>query len=388
VAGAAIGIAGTIRTDLLVFAAAAPLILLKQGSFRQAIVGTAVSGVTALATLFAIYASVGATPFQAIRAGKLAVDLWGRELDFPIHIFSLLFFCGIPVSILIVAGGSALARQRTWLRMALLLGVPLLVNLLLVGRMWEVRQFLPQAPFLGAVALYGLAELASTIESHRPALIMAAAVLVLSLLVPIGPSQISDGPRRLTGRLVGLNDWFGWQAAVRANFATIDDVIESAGTGERMIVLANAWNEERYLHLELQKAGFLRQPTPLCDKIGAVWIKNGRTIIAINLQQSFLPDPFSYYPARLEYLAAPCWKAVEPRRAVLVTDIPRLLRELGQVPARSDARFGVSAMVSVPITFPGIEKMMDFYRNAFPTVGRERMEWASQQTQARVGWMR
>lgn len=389
IAGILIGIAGSIRTDLIVFSVAVPLLLLEQGSLRQAIIGTIVAGVAALLTIFAIFMIVGATPFQAIQAGRIAIELWGRQPIPMRDLQNFLFFLGLPLFVLLIAGIFNLVEKKHWLNLALLVGVPLLFNLLFFGRMWEIRQFLPQAPFLGGLALYGWQVMAPQLKARNPVVLGASVILVLlAWLVPISSPQNADGPRMFTGRLIGLADWRNWQRLVNDDFKLIDDLISQVSAGERLVILAEGWNEERYLHLELQKKGFVRQPMPLCDKVGLRWSKDGAAIIAINLPQAFLALPYAYDAERINWLAVPCWREAAPSRAVLIARWPELMRALGSTPKPYDSRLAALPFSAVDVTLDDVKKINRFLDQQPDRKTLEEVQRAVQQTASRVDWIR
>lgn len=388
-AGILIGIAGSVRTDLVLFSVAVPLMLLEQGSLRQALVGTIVAGIAALLTIFAIFGIVGATPLQAVQAGKIAIELWARQPTPMRDLAIFSFFLGLPLLALLIVGILDLAKQKRWLHFTLLFGIPALIDLLFLGRMWEVRQFLPQAPFLGALALYGWLEIAPQLKARSPILLgTSAALILLAWFIPIGSPRYSDGPRLLTGRLVGLTDWLRWQKLVHDDFRLIDNLIDRVSSGERLVVLADGWNEERYLHLELQKKGFARQPMPICDKVGLRWSKGGATVVAINLEQSFLNPAYAYHAERIKSLAVPCWQETSTNQAVLVSRWSALVSALGFSPKPYDPRLETIPFSAIDVTLDDVEKINRFLDQQPYRKTHEEMLVGIQQTESRVGWIR
>jgi hypothetical protein len=326
-AGALIGYAVAIRTDtVLVAATAMPLVALETRGLWRATLMTAVAGVVAIVVLVALFALAHATPIDALRAGVIAVKLWDRPSDFVRHALIVIYFLGAPALLLLFIGTVGFVQERHWLRLALAAGVPLFVNLVLMGKMWEVRQLLVLSPFLGALAAKGIGFLIASLRDHRPvAPLFVAGITIAWLFSPAAGIVASDGPRALSGRVAGLLLWNEWQQSVRSDFQHIDDAVALAPPNGVLAVLTDGWNDDRYLHLELVKQGFRRSPSPQpCSAIGEAMTANGRTVVELSIRQTFLPTFPALDGQRFEHYAMPCLAAIHPARTILLADSERL----------------------------------------------------------------
>jgi hypothetical protein len=376
--GALVGLAVTIRTDAaLVAAAAMPLIALDQHRLARAALLTTASGLAALAVLVVAFAGVHATPLDALRVGTLATGLWGRSAS-PAHLMMLvLYFLGPPALMLAAIGGAGFARQRRWMPLALALGAPLAVNLVLCGKVWEIRQLLPLAPFLGALVAKGVELTVADLRSGRragPAVIGATALVWL--LSPAAATTFADGPRTLMGRLADLRLWSAWQGSVRDDVRTIDNVVASAPPKLRLAVLTDGWDEDRYLHLELVREGFRRVPLPApCSAIGEAMSGHGRTVVELSLQQTFLPSAGALYADRLERYGAPCLAEIGGAREILLARAERLDDIFGKADRERGldpnlARLTSGGIVALPIGRSSIAELDRAYRGQAAAAGR------------------
>ncbi|MCW3848028.1 hypothetical protein OF829_12330 [Sphingomonas sp. LB-2] len=345
--GVLIGLAIAVRTDLILVAPAIFLIAWERQPLRQAILATAIAAGSAIATLWIIYAIVGASPLDALRIGAVAVDLWDRPGDFQRQFQSLLLFLGLPALVLYLFGLVAEASLRDWKRLALLLGIPLFMNLALAGKLWEVRQLLPLTPFLAAIAARGALKLIADWKEGRrvPPAIIAAAMLAI-LIAPPAIVYPADGPRAVIGRVTAIPLWWDWQARVRGNFALLDRLIAD-GTP---IIVTDYWDEDRYLHLRLVEQGYRAGPQiPACAAIGQSMSKDGRTILQLSPHQTFLPNAGALYTPRLAELALPCLRAAGAK-AILVTDSGRAARLLHPETAPRMTRPRDATFAAIPAT--------------------------------------
>ena len=262
IAGVLIGYSVAIRTDtVLVAATAMPLGALETRRFREAVLATAVAGLVALVVLFGLFAFAHATPIDALRVGAIAVKLWGRPWDFVRHLVLAFYFLGAPAILLLAVGAAGFIQERRWLRLALILGVPLVMNLVLIGKVWEARQLLVLTPFFGALATRGLElSLASFREGRRLAPLVIAAITLASLASPAKGIIGSDGPHEVSGRLAGLFLWNEWQQSVRDDFGRIDAAIALAPPNGSLAVLTDGWNDDRFLHEDSSAKGSAARP--------------------------------------------------------------------------------------------------------------------------------
>lgn len=311
--GVMMGLAITVRTDLVLVGPAVFLLAAERQPLARAAASTAAVAAAALVTLWLTYAAVGASPLNAVRAGALAVEMWARPLDPWAQARALLFFLGLPGLILCLFGIMGQFATGGRLRWAALVGMPVLMNLALFGRIWEARQLLPLTPFLAALAALGgqrlLAEWRAGIRIP-PAL--TAAGLAAILFAPPAIVYFSDGPRVVLGRVAAIRDWNGWQAQVRGNFALIDRTIAAARPGQTLAIVTDYWDEDRYLHLRLMEQGFHAGPEPdNCAKVGQAMTSNDRRIVQVSLHRTFVPNADSLAGQVLSELVAPCLRALQ-----------------------------------------------------------------------------
>jgi hypothetical protein len=337
VAGLSIGCAITVRFDLvLVAVSAVPLILWPRGG-RTLVMMTGVAGASAVVVVYAVLAASGATPFDVLRVGSYAVALWDRPLDIARHAREFFFFIGLPNAVLMVPGIRQLVRQRSWHRLALFCGVPLLFNLVLLGTLWQARQFLALAPFLGALAAHAAESTIASARTSRPGepLLFAALVLVV-LAGPVAGLKMSDGPHAFVGRLAGVTLWKDWQANVQRDFARIDAIIDGATAQGPLIVLTDGWDVDRYLHLQLVERGFRRAVLPApCPMLGEAFTLGDRTIVQLSLRTTFVPYWSSLQAVRLQQGAIPCVSSFDAPELLLLTEDRHLRTLFPQADARA-----------------------------------------------------
>jgi hypothetical protein len=273
------------------------------------------------------------------------------------HVVRFELFCGLPALVPLMFGLLRLVQERRWLRLALLTAAPLLLNLVLLGKMWEVRQFLVLTPFLGGlIALGGEALLADWRNGRRIALVAFVLLEVAVLAPPPLGISISDGPRTILGRIAGIRLWRNWQQVAQSDNARIGAVVDAAPAGRPLAVLTDGWNDDRYLHLRLLERGFVRAPLPpACAAVGEGWRRGDRTVITLSLLPTFVPYWPILLPRRLEQGALPCLAQTRPARTVLLAQQYRVASLLDRDlrPVRVDPALragGVSEIVAVPMT--------------------------------------
>ncbi len=376
-AGALIGYAVAIRTDTALLAATAmPLVALETRRLWPATLLLAVAGLVAISVLVALFALVHATPLEALHAGVIAVKLWDHPHDFFRHSLIVICFLGAPALLLLITGAAGFAQERCWLRLALTAGVPLFVNLVLMGKIWEVRQLLVLTPFLGALAAKGIQRSIASLQGHRPlAPLIVAGVTLAWLFSPAAGILASDGPRTLSGRVAGLLLWNEWQQSVRDDFHRIDDAIALAPPSGVLAVVTDGWNDDRYLHLELVKQGFRRSPSPpTCSAIGEAMTADGRTVVELSIRQTFLQTFPALESQRLERYVMPCLAAIHPARTILLANSVRLDkfygkadRERGLDPRLVPARLG--RIIAVPLDTKALGILDQAYRKEAQVFG-------------------
>jgi hypothetical protein len=381
-AGLIIGWAVAVRTDVVLVAlVATPLITFERQGLRRAAVSTAVAGLAAVAVLFAVFAMAHASPLDALRAGALATRLWDRPAQPLAPLVQFLYFCGWPGLALLVLGVFQLASRKAWRSLALLAGAPLVFSAVLFPSLWQSRQFLVLTPFLCAIAAQGGE--AALVDFRQGRRLIPAAIAAIALLVLLGPVRdmaVSDGPRELIGRLRGIRLWTEWQSGVRQDMATIGEVISALPPGRPVTVLTDGWDDDRYLHLQLQEQGFRRTALPpLCAPLGEGMGRRDRTLVQVTLLQPFVP----YWPAlqsqRLEQGALPCISAVRPASVVLLGRkgrIDALLHPLpGQRPLGPDLGLTrTSPIVAVTLDATGLAALDQAYRREAAAMGQRR-DW-------------
>lgn len=392
IAGALIGCAVTVRTDMMVLAATAvPLIAIEQQSWRKAAIFTGIAGATAIAVLFALYALVGATPIDAARVGALAVTLWARTPDPWRFLSVILLFCGLPGLLLAALGAARLARVRAWHRVALLAGVPVLFNLILFGKMWEVRQMLVLAPFVGALVARGIDAAITEAGARRWGLPATLSLVALFTLAgPILGYNFSDGPRELTGRLAGIVRWRGWQETVRQDFARIDRLVAATPDGRPLAIITDGWNDDRYLHLVLLERGFRRAPVPpACTMIGEAMRSGSRTVVQLSMRQSFLKHWEVLQPMRFERRVLPCLAAIRAERVALLATGPRGAALLSTSPVKIPDDLADDPLVATPVDGAALARLgVGYRRGAIGAKGSPDIERAEQAVVSQSGFSR
>lgn len=349
--GILIGLASAVRIDLVLISVAVPLMALSAAPLRTAVIPTAIVAVTALVTLFAIFAVVGMTPFDALTVGSVAVDLWTRPGSLGLQLTLVAAFCGVAGFILMLFGIGSEWRARRWLSIGLLFGVPLLVNLALAGKIWEIRQFLGLTPFLGALVARGIDRLAADFRTGQrllPGIVVIAALI--TFFAPARLVYLKDGPRELVGRVAGIALWREWQTAVQQDFTTIQTAVSSAGAIGPLVILTDQWDEDRYLHLQLVNSGYaFTADSAACAPIGQLATKGVRRVLHLTLQQTFVSYWQEIQADRLRLLALPCLKHEAPGRVLLLARQDRAAVLFGAAAIKAAPPSQLSAIGYQPI---------------------------------------
>lgn len=376
--GLLMGVAVAARIDLVLICAAIPLIALAEQKPRAAAATTAVVAAITIATIFSVFAIAGSTPFDALRVGTIAVDLWARPGGLTNLIVVLITFAGVAGLFLLVLGTSTLFRQGAWLRVALLVGIPLLLNLALVGKIWEARQLLGLTPFFGALVAIGVNRLALEFREGRRLLPAAVGLTQLvCLFAPASQIYMKDGPRELVGRLEGIGLWRTWQRSVDNDMARIGAVVAAAAPDATLAIIADEWNEDRYAHLELLQRGYRPvASTPLCSKVASTMQRGNRRIVHITLQQTFVSYWGEIQADRIQDLVLPCLNAERPEKIALLVGEVRAgfifddaaMRQ--PIAASSDPRLvaiGYAPILAIPLDAARLAHVEQVYRENNPT---------------------
>lgn len=333
IAGALFGLGVTARFDVVLLAVAFPLIAFEQNRSVQALVRRGlVFAVVAAIVILGIDAAYGTNPLEVLSASRYAVFLWHRDLALNIHLKQILYFVSLPGAMLIVLGIWQLLSRRQYLLLALLAGVPLFFNLVLIGKVWQARQLLPFTPFLAALAVRGIQyvfrDLKGTVATF--ARIAIVSVTLLIVLFPHKPDHLDDGPRALLGRIWQPAAWRQWQRRVSGNLNDLRKFYASLGapSPHPTAVLTDEWNADRYTHMALQEDGYTVVPIapvyPACASIAELFQRGDRRILHVRMHEPFLEYPEMFQAERLNSYVAPCLADVQPSAVYLTALLSRL----------------------------------------------------------------
>jgi len=337
-AGLLLGFAVLTRTDTVLICGAVPIILWERfGASRAAVTAAAIVGLTAAAALAGPLAYFGASPFDVLRVGSETVKVWDRtRAGEPFLIIA--YFLGLPGLLALCSGIGALIGRKEYLSLARLLVGPVLLLAFVGTKLWEVRQLLALAPFICALAAIGLKWLFDTPETLarkclRPFLV---ALAFLSLFGPQMTLKVRDGPRVLAGRVWTIPLWRAWQQAPRSDFATLDALIRAAPAVGTQVLVADEWNEDRYLHLRLLEAGYAVESTaalhPGCRAIGERFVRGSSEILLLRLHHPLVPWWREIKEVRLGRFALPCLRTIPSGDSYFVASSTHLRALLGEGP--------------------------------------------------------
>lgn len=392
-AGMLIGYAITIRIDTVLMAVmAVPLAAGLVADWRKACLLTVVSGAVGIVVVFALFAIAGATPLDALRAGMIQVEVWDRPVDLYRHALEFLYFLGLPGLVLGLLGTMQLVRARQWYLILLLLGLPVAINLIQLGTLWQARQFLVFAPFLCALVARGAQVAFDDFAAGRrvfPALV--AAFLLFVLAGPIRGLAVSDGPHELFGRFGGIALWTDWQDQTRQDFRRIDQLIDMGPRDNHvpLILLPNYWNEDRYLHLRLVERGFRRVSLPAVCGLASEGFRKGHDLII-----PFAATFASLKARQLKELVMPCATSFPSARLALLADSARARFLVGQVssnramrPELANAGLGWLSVTTLDQHL--LEKLTEGYRReALDSPGPRTLEEAYWISRSRTSFSR
>lgn len=324
-AGLLLGFAVLTRTDTVLIGVCVPVILLERfGVGARSAKALAVVGASAAASLMAPLAFLNSTIFDVLAVGSAAVEIWDRPTSGSQALIMVLYFLGPAGLVLVGIGMAALARQGDKLAVARLLLAPAVLLVILYDKLWEIRQLLALTPFLCTLAAIGLRagfESRQDWTRHwlRPAL---AALVLVCLAGPVSGLRRQDGPRVLTGRMWAVPVWRAWQQAPRRDLEMLDRLVRSAAPARPLVLFADEWTEDRYLHLTLLEAGY--SPTgpaalaPPCRPIAERFTKGSSTVLLVRLHHAMVPYWREIKEERLTLWALPCLRSLPVADALFV----------------------------------------------------------------------
>jgi hypothetical protein len=281
----------------------------------------AVFAAASLVPVLGVPGAVHATILDVVRISNYAIGLWNLPRNLAPHAREFAFFVGTPAALLAAFGLLRLVKTGEWLRLALLAGVPLLFNLVALGRIWQSRQLLPMTPFFAALAIFGWQYLAGD-PSRRRLRLAVVAVSAVVLLGPLARLKVSDGPRAPYGRVWSPGLWTKWQTAIAVNMQEVHRFVDGFSEPLSSVVLTDTWDADRFLHLHLLRAGFtvgdVGDVHASCAGAGELFVKGRARVVHLRLHQPFLASWRWFAAQRLERLALPCWTALQPSQTYLL----------------------------------------------------------------------
>jgi hypothetical protein len=325
--GLLFGCAVLTRTDTLLVGAGVPLIVLERsGVSRTTFLNLLYASVAGALVWFGTLAAFHTSILDVLAVASAAVSAWSRD---PMAIQSLgvlTYFMGPLGAILAGCGLLPLIEKRDWRPAARTVVVPLIYVGILWSSLWEVRQLLPLTPFLLALAITGVKGIFDVGKQSRvvlPGIAMAALAFWL-LSPPIGYA-IADGPRVFSGRIQNVAQWRSWQRDVDKDFDLLDGLARLPAGITRRAVIADSWNEDRYLHLQLLEAGYSLIPdaSSQCSDIAEVFNRAGSQVALIRAQQGYVPYWRQLSAERLARLGLPCLARFQPQDLFFVANRER-----------------------------------------------------------------
>ena len=316
--GVLFGAAIVTRLDAILLAPAVLLIGYDQHRLGRIFWSRAlVFTIAVLVPVVAVPAALDTTILDVVTITRYAIVLWGDAFRPAQHAREASFFLGIPAAVLVAFGCLRLTRMRDRSRLLLLVGVPLLFNLVTFGKIWQARQLLPLTPFLAALLIVGWQHVSSaSLDRDGRALERTViAVCCLTWAAPILLVRVSDGPRAPYGRLWTPVLWRRWQHAASSNQTEMRALVDHPRR-DSTVFLTDTWDGDRYLHLALQNGGYhlveTEDASDACSKAAELFARGDRRALHIRLHQPFLHNWRALAALRLETWARPCvarWKA-------------------------------------------------------------------------------
>jgi hypothetical protein len=331
IGGLLFGTAVVARLDAVLLAPAVALVGYEQHGLGRAFwLRAVVFTIGAVVPVILIPAALDATIFDIIGITRYAIVLWGDGFRPVQHAREVSLFVGIPAGILVALGSLGIARRSDYRQLLLLVGVPLLFNLVALGKIWQSRQLLPLTPFLTALVVLGWQHTTSTsrVRDRRSALEWTVILIcALSWIAPVLVVVNSDGPRAPYGRLWTPPLWRRWQSAASSNQAEIRSLVNDP-RADSSAIITDTWDADRYLHLALQETGYHQVSSHVvseaCEKTAETFAKDGRRILHVRLHQAFLPNSGELAAARIETWAQPCVRSWRPSRLIWLAPIGQL----------------------------------------------------------------
>lgn len=331
--GALFGYAVLARTDCLLIAPAAALVLWRrEGWSGRLVLQGALFGLVSAGSACAVLAAFGQTPFTVLTIAAHAVALWDRHTDWTIQPSMALAFAG-PISLDLAAIGLVvLARDRRAYSILLLAGVPLLYNLVYLGKVWEARQLTPLTPFLLSLAATGVqALMAANTRLLRALVVAASAIAVLILIAPPPPPTMWEGPRATRGRLWTPMMWRRWQQSAQGSFDAVGRFVGQP-PAPLSAVVTDIWDADRYVHLQLQERGYrpidVGAAWPACAGIAEAFQRGDGRIVHLRLHSPFLADWRLRLADRFDGPGRACLAQARPGAVTMVTSLSRMDRIL------------------------------------------------------------
>jgi hypothetical protein len=326
VSGVLFGAAIVARLDAILLAPAVMLIGYDQHGLGQAFWTRAlVFTIAVLIPVVLIPAALDTSILDVVAVTRHAVGLWDFSRPSQ-HARELSLFLGIPAAILVSLGCLGLARGRDYLRLMLLVGVPMLFNVVAFGKILQARQLLPLTPFLAALLVLGWQHVSSA-PPARDATALKRTVVVVCCLAWVSPMfvvRVSDGPRAPYGRLWTPVLWRHWQEAAKGDQAAIRTLARNP-RHDSTVVVTDTWDGDRYLHLALQETGYHivehSDASSPCSKTAEEFARGDRRVLHIRLHQPFLPNWRALAALRLDTWGIPCLARWKQERVILLAPL-------------------------------------------------------------------
>lgn len=354
-AGLLFGLGVVTRADAVLLGPAVLLVLYEQeGVTAPAVRRGLVFGLALLVPLIAVYAAFGATFLDVLHISKYTVHLWNRGAGKVRQSQQILLFFSVPGLVLAAAGVAELWRRRSWVRLALLAGVPLLYNVITFGKLWQARQLLPLTPLLVSLVVIGWQALPELVGPRRARLArrVVAGLAAATLFVPSPVVWLEDGPRAPLGRLWNLAEWRDWQREQNDSQRYVRAFASTLGVGGPTAVITDEFTADEYMHLALQLAGFRALPSgaagPACARTGELWVNGDRRVMHVRLHVPFVTSYIPLMRQRYEASGAPCLEAVRPASLYYLEAISWVDRVLSRAYTKQAAR-----QVKIPVWRPG-----------------------------------
>lgn len=309
VAGLLFGAAVACRSDALVVAPAfLGVSWMRRRHPRALLASLSCVAVGALVVLAMLYAAFGFTLVDSLAAARHAVQSWSRGPSLKTHAATLVFFIGLPAIVLGAIGFGLLVKRRDRVLVLTVAGMPLLYNLVYLGKAWEARSFLPMTPFFAALVCLG----ARWAIDHASRIQRVVLVALLAIVWIAPPLRIAthDGPREVVGRLWAPVLWSAWQQQRRADTEGFESFARGLTTAT--LVMTSDWNADRYLHLALQDAGFRTIGTlggPACGRVVETFSRGDVVVRHLRLHVPFVAIHPAYLPLRYDTFVAACGEA-------------------------------------------------------------------------------